>query len=473
MKQKQSFLGNLIYAFGAQVISLILSILMSLIVPKLLGVDDYSYWQLFVFYIGYVGFSHFGLTDGIYLRIGGKDYRELDFSKYKTQLILSTLIQLLIAAVSLSIFSFCGLESNRIIVIIWTFIYMLVYNATGYFGYIFQAVNETKKYSISVMIDKALFIILVMIAIIVRTFDFRYFIMGYTASKFIALIYCCVCGKNIIFAQFHVTKDVIWDMILSITVGAKLLFANIASSLIIGIGRQIIDLVWGITAFGKFSFSLSLTSFFLQFIGQVSIVLFPALRQTSSDKQNEIYSKLRDLLGIFLPVIFIAYYPIKVIIGAWLPEYKESLTYIAILLPLCTYDGKMQMLCNTYFKVLRKENFLLMINIVTTLVSMATCSFAAYVLDNIPLVVYAMVFSIAFRSIVSEVYLAKLLNKRIAKNIVMETGLVLLFLILTGTGESGARSLVFTVIYLAYLIANKKTVQELVEIVMAKLRKAK
>ncbi len=114
-----------------------------------------------------------------------------------------------------------------------------------------------------------------------------------------------------------------------------------------------------------------------------------------------------------------------------------------------------------------------MINMVTTLVSMATCSFAAYVLDNISLVVYAMVFSIAFRSIVSEVYLAKLLNKRIAKNIVMETGLVLLFLILTGTGESGARALVFTVVYLAYLIANKNTVQELVEIVMAKVRKAK
>lgn len=66
---KKSLIRNLIYAFSAQGISLILSVLMSMIVPKLLGVEDYSYWQLFIFYIGYVGFSHFGLTDGIYLRL--------------------------------------------------------------------------------------------------------------------------------------------------------------------------------------------------------------------------------------------------------------------------------------------------------------------------------------------------------------------------------------------------------------------
>lgn len=87
------------------------------------------------------------------------------------------------------------------------------------------------------------------------------------------------------------------------------------------------------------------------------MVLFPALRQTDKSKRNEIYSSLRDALGILLPIVFVAYYPMQLIFGIWLPDYKESLSYIAVLLPLCTYDGKMQMLCNTYFKVLRKENF--------------------------------------------------------------------------------------------------------------------
>lgn len=110
--------------------------------------------QLFIFYIGYVGFSHFGLTDGIYLRLGGSVYEELDYVKYKTQLVLSLLIQFSIAVVALFVFSLVQIESMRMTVLSWTFIYMLIFNAAGYLGYIFQAVNQTRVYSISIMIDR-------------------------------------------------------------------------------------------------------------------------------------------------------------------------------------------------------------------------------------------------------------------------------------------------------------------------------
>lgn len=72
MKEKSAFIKNILYAFLAQGIALFLSVLMSLIVPKILGVEQYSYWQLFIFYTGYVGFFHFGLNDGVYLRLGGQ-----------------------------------------------------------------------------------------------------------------------------------------------------------------------------------------------------------------------------------------------------------------------------------------------------------------------------------------------------------------------------------------------------------------
>ena len=189
---KKSLIRNLIYAFSAQGISLILSVLMSMIVPKLLGVEDYSYWQLFIFYIGYVGFSHFGLTDGIYLRLGGSVYEELDYVKYKTQLVLSLLIQFSIAVVALFVFSLVQIESMRMTVLSWTFIYMLIFNAAGYLGYIFQAVNQTRVYSISIMIDRIIFIGFVLIAIVIRGCSFRYYIIGYTFSKSVALIYCII-----------------------------------------------------------------------------------------------------------------------------------------------------------------------------------------------------------------------------------------------------------------------------------------
>ena len=465
---KKSLIRNLIYAFSAQGISLILSVLMSMIVPKLLGVEDYSYWQLFIFYIGYVGFSHFGLTDGIYLRLGGSVYEELDYVKYKTQLVLSLLIQFSIAVVALFVFSLVQIESMRMTVLSWTFIYMLIFNAAGYLGYVFQAVNQTRVYSISIMIDRIIFIGFVLIAIVIRGFSFRYYIIGYTFSKSVALIYCIIKAKELVFAKFRITFDVIKDMVLSISIGAKLLFANIAGSLILGIGRQIIDSVWGITAFGRFSFSLSLTNFFLQFIGQVSMVLFPALRQTDKSKRNEIYSSLRDALGILLPIVFVAYYPMQLIFGIWLPDYKESLSYIAVLLPLCPYDGKMQMLCNTYFKVLRKENFLLFINAGAALISFIICSFSAHVLGSITAVVYSMVLSVALRSIISELYLARMLNKKVGSSIILESSLVLGFIISINVFGNGLGTIIFLGMYGVFLMANKGKIMNLIMLLKRK-----
>ena len=49
----------------------------------------------------------------------------------------------------------------------------------------------------------------------------------------------------------------------------------------------------------------------------------------------------------------------------WLPQYAESLRYMVILLPICIFDGKMSLLCNTYLKVLRKERQLFYFNLIS------------------------------------------------------------------------------------------------------------
>ena len=49
----KEFIKNICVAFTAQGISLIASVILSLILPKFLSIEEYGYWQLFIFYIGY------------------------------------------------------------------------------------------------------------------------------------------------------------------------------------------------------------------------------------------------------------------------------------------------------------------------------------------------------------------------------------------------------------------------------------
>ena len=47
-KVKQ-FLKNIIGAVGANVVRLLISVLLTLLLPKLMGQEEYSYWQLYLY----------------------------------------------------------------------------------------------------------------------------------------------------------------------------------------------------------------------------------------------------------------------------------------------------------------------------------------------------------------------------------------------------------------------------------------
>lgn len=119
----------------------------------------------------------------------------------------------------------------------------------------------------------------------------------------------------------------LFEMTGNIKIGINLMLANIASTLIIGSARFIIDGKWGIEMFGQFSLSISMINFVLLFLGQVSMVLFPMLRQVDEENQSKFYLGIRDALSLFLPLAFVAYIPLKLVLGLWLPQYDDSLVF--------------------------------------------------------------------------------------------------------------------------------------------------
>lgn len=186
--------------------------------------------------------------------------------------------------------------------------------------------------------------------------------------------------------------------------------AYYAGSFVVGGCRMIVDARWGIEAFGKFSLSVSLVNFLLAFMAQVSMVIFPIVRRMDAGSRAKTYGLLRGSLATILPLIYIAYYPGCWLLGLWLPEYADSLSYLAIILPICIFDCKMQLLINTYLKTLRKENALLWLNVATLAVSILLDLFCAFVLNDLILTAIAMTVAIALRSLISEIYLGRFLD---------------------------------------------------------------
>lgn len=453
---------NLLYAFFAQSVSLTLSIIMSVFVPKILGVEEFGYWQLFLFYSSYVGFFHFGLNDGIYLRYGGILYEELDYSIIGSQFWLSVFVQF-VFSLMIALFSiFIIKDVERQFVLLMVAIILVIVNASNYLGYIFQMTNRTKIFSISVMVDKIFYLFFIILLYNAKETHFEKFIYLYIASKIICLFFCIFNSKELLFVKLTGFKIIYKEIITNISIGINLMMSNIASLLVLGIGRFFIDKIWGINTFGKLSFSLSLTNFFLLFIGQISMVLFPALKQTDEKNLKWIYLFARNSLSIFLAGIFLAYLPIEILLKLWLPQYVESLKYLVILLPLCVFEGKMNMLCGTYLKVLRKERVLLGINLLSLLISTIFALIAGYIINNIYAIVISMLLSIAIRSIIAEIYLSRLMGAKIVKDLLLECILVIIFIICTWFFGSLIGLISYAFSYLVFIYIKRDIIRNLV-----------
>jgi len=164
-------------------------------------------------------------------------------------------------------------------------------------------------------------------------------------------------------------------------------------------------------------------------ISAIGIVLFPTLRRTSEEKLPQIYMLIRTFIGVPSLAILMFYMPMKIILSMWLPQYAQSLKYLAILLPMCVFEGRTQLLINTYLKTLRKENLILMVNILTVFISLITTGISVYVFENIDVAVAAIIFMMIFKCFVAELLISKLINISIYKDTLLEILLTAIFII--------------------------------------------
>ena len=460
-------LKDIALAFLSQGISTLSSIVLSLVLPKLLGVREYGYWQLLIFYMSYAGFMHFGLNDGLYLEKGGQTRGKIDKKSVNSQFMVSLLFQGIIA-IGVFIFTLVGpFEEERAFVLTIFSVTFLLANASTLLGFIFQAMNETSLFSLSCVIE-TVSLFTVFIALMVAGVNVvEPYLVAYLISKTFRLGYCIFHAMDFIKSGIYAPKECLTLSLHSINIGIKLMISNIMSQLILGCVRFFIDANWGIEVFSIVSFSISIASLFLTFLSQVSMVFFPNLKQASDSSLKKIFILMRDGLDMMLPCVYILFGPIVVILKAWVPQYAKSLELFSILFPICVFDGKMDIVGTTFFKVLRKEKCLLKINMTAFIASALITIMGTYVFHSVEFTLTGVMLILGARSTYSELKISKFLNAEANYLGFMALALSLVFVFIAQVAEPLPASLIFCSIYLAYLTINKNTLHTILTTVKA------
>lgn len=460
---------NLIFALFAQAVSLTAGLLMALLIPKVLGVEQYGYWQLFLLYASYVGLASLGIADGLYLRIGGRKYESLSFPDLHAQYRVFFTVQTLALGFALALVTLMSGDKDRLFISFSVVAFGILANAFSWLSYVMQGTNLTHLYSIAVLGNKAFFVALFLIAYVWGPDKFQVFVFLYVACQLIAVSYLTVCAREIFRSSTGPTKSAFVAVRGDLRAGIKLMIAYHVAALILGFSRLLVDANWGIFDFSYYSFALSITAFFLTFLGQLSLVLFPVLKRLGQADLRKSLLQIRDFLYSMLPIAYLAYVPLTLFLGWWLPEYRPSLTYLGLVMPVAVFDSKTNMLGTTFMKVLRKEQPLLLINLASLVFSASITLVAVYVFGNLTVVCVAAVLSVIFRALLCEIYISRQIHYRFFGTFLLEAALATAFMaavLLNGiTGW-----IIFYISSVCYLFARISSVKSTWRLLIGQLR---
>lgn len=454
----KGIITNFSYALTSNIVSMIISTLIVMIVPKLIGVSEYGYWQLYIFYTSYLGFFNIGWVEGIYLRYGGEEYYRLNRNLFGSQF-WSFFLYIIFFGGIIGIYSFVYIsDCNRQFIFQMVSVCLIISVPRGFLLYVLESTNRIKEFSKLTIFDRIIYCIIIVLVLLSGIRDYKLLIIADLIGKTITLIWVMYICKEIVFAKLAPIKDNCKEIIVNISVGIKLMFANIASMLIIGVVRFGIERSWDVKTFGKVSLTLSVSNLMMLFINAIGIIMFPVLRRTDEKKLPSIYLTMRDFLMVILLGLLIVYYPIKNVLSAWLPQYATSLIYMALLFPMCVFEGKMALLINTYLKTLRKERLMLKINLISLGLSIIITFINTILLKNLNLSIALIVVLLAFRCTLAEMFLSKILTISLYKDIVLELMMTLIFVLTAWFINSWLAVLLYAVAYIMYLTIKRKDI---------------
>jgi O-antigen/teichoic acid export membrane protein len=454
------------YAIASQVISLLVSVCLSLLLPKYLSVEDYGYWQMFILYSSYVGILHFGFNDGVYLKLGGTKFIEINRNEWVSQYIIVFILQV-VGALALAYIAYQFIHDTiKQQILYFLAIYVVIENIYKILGFTLMATDGMIFYSKTVIVDKII-LFLLLLGVIFRIIPLYP----------ITMIICFLCSHTIaflillfrfgaFFRDWHKLSfgSMITNTIATITMGIVLTLSNLLGSFIVGSGRFFVEHFWDIEVFAKISLAVSLSMFLLIFISQIGLVLFPFLRNVGIERQKALLDKSIFLLGIFLLCGYVIFFPLYGFVEYWIPKYKESLIYLVFLLPVSLYETKTALLYTTYMKHLYKQKILCLVNLITVLIAVG-CYWIACRMQSIDIILLTMLLSIMFRSIVLQYYLLKYYNLKINFYFYVEIFASALFVISFRYGGIGSLSIVYiSLLALVLLYYRKRIIAELASI---------
>ncbi|MGM0171584.1 lipopolysaccharide biosynthesis protein [Enterococcus sp. AZ140] len=401
-----NFYKNFKYVFSSQIFILLFGLARAFILPMLLNIEDYGLFQIYLFYTSYLGFFSLGYNEGIYLRFGEYSIENLPKRKIRNGNFIHFFMLLSFTLTSLLLVLFYIKDQNMRFIFSLVSCNILVLGLNGVTIYIYQITNQLKKYSFFNLLPKIVFVITIAIGYFQEIHDYKYYVIFDFISTFIVVVMMIIDLKEIyLFRKIESIKLGVDEFFKNIKSGINIMLALFTSMWMIGIGRFILERFSSIEEYSKYSLGITISNMLIILASALSTILYPTLKRIEDKNYSRIYEKLSIITFFALFCIPFFYFLAYLFIILFLKDYSLVLKYLILLFGVIGMQSRMQILNNTYYKILRKEKNLLVAN-VNSIILIGLFSLQFYFVSVQAVNIALMTFLVSWiRCLFSEIYL--------------------------------------------------------------------
>lgn len=456
---------NTMYVVAAQSISLLLGIARTLLLPILLGITNFGYWQVYLLYMSYVGIFALGFNDGIYLKYGKYEYDALPKETFRSSIRLFIIIQITITIIVSAVIMFEP-DTLKQLSMFWASINIPIAGLTGVLIYILQVTNQLRKYSFYTILDKITVLIIIIVVFFLKLDDFLIIIIADTLSRVLVLGLMINSCKDIIFGKGIRYRFALKEISDNVKIGIKLMLANFAGMLVLGFGRFLVERVASVEEYGIYSFAISTMNLVLIFITAIGLVLYPTLNRLNENNYPSYFVKLNKILVIIVFGLLLLVFPLKIFILRFMVGYVEIFSYLSIIFAIIFVQSKMQILINPYFKLLRKESMMLSTNLIGIIFAIVLVAPVYLITKSVTMVAMGTLLAMLIRMYLSEIYLKKEQKVSSNKNIIFELVILTSFIYFGFLDNLYLGFVGYLSIYSLFLLKKSNEIKKLIKYIL-------
>jgi len=334
----------------ANVLALICNGVLTFLLPRLLSMESYGYYRLFLLYGAFAGVLHLGLLDGALIRWAARPQQRLSAE------LVGSLEFLLVehAAVLMPAMAILALLFHRqpwFFLVAALALYSVVFNVAALGQYALQADKAFALLSAVTVLNPAILLAAVIVLHYVNRLTLGAVIAAYICSWLLAAIPVWRSLAHRFWPKRgslrHAWRIGAHNVRMGWTVLIALLLTNVALSL----DRIVVSVSYSIRDFAVYSLAATALAVVNTIILSVSRVVFPYLSNGMSRvKQVEAYwSGEACLVGLWA-LSLVGYFPLHWLIRWLLPNYTSSLPVLRLLMLGTGLTGIIHILQSNYFR---------------------------------------------------------------------------------------------------------------------------